>query len=287
MAGAGDVDGDGIPDVLIGAMGDGEEGTPPGEAFLFFGGGLATPGARLLADADVRITGGVEDFVGWSVAGAGDVDGDGLGDVLVRSTSGVGLAFGADLQFGGTVDLGADGVVVTGLVTSGSVAGIAMTTVGDLDGDGLDDILVGDSAYAGPTGVYSGRAMVFLADSLGDHVEATDAHFLVTGSQWFADFGWSGAGLGDVDGDGVPDFAVGAPGWPGDGMTYFFSGAVAAEGGVIDTTEATAAMVGASGMDRSGTSLAGPGDVDGDGAPDLLIATEAGSVTAAVVLSPW
>ena len=357
VSGAGDVDGDGLDDLLIGAPGGEEEGDPPGEAAVFFGASLSTPGPRLLSEADVRFLGGEEEMLGmyvssagdvdgdgladvlvctpgwdfWSgaallyfgatlqgggsftsddadaqliagssyggdagqpAAAAGDVDGDGLADVLVKVSSGgeVALVFGSELQFGGEIDLGNRDVLFTNLMTPNAELG--MTTAGDVDGDGLDDVLIGDPYYNGPPGAYAGRALLFLGSMLasGGEFMPDDAHYVIEGTEPSTSFGAAAAGLGDVDGDGVDDFAVGAPSSPYYGMTWVFSGALAADGGEADTAVALGALQGVGGnpsMNQSGRSLAGPGDVDGDGRPDLLIGVDSNPGMAIVVTSPW
>ena len=146
------------------------------------------------------------DRLGFSVAGPGDVDGDGTPDFAAGApqAGGTGHAFvfsGADastwLDLAGTA--------------AGDEFGFSLDGAGDVDGDDRDDLIVG-ARLAGGTGL----ASVFDADG---------AVLFTLGGQAAGDwFGYDVAGVGDVDGDGQPDLAVGAPQHAGTGRGYLFSG---------------------------------------------------------------
>jgi FG-GAP repeat protein len=295
LARLGDVNGDGVSDLGVGAMLAG----PPfdaGKAFILSG----VDGATLLQVSSPIQQG----FLGFQVAGPGDVTQDGVADLLVSAiTLGVARLYsGADSSIvytadtygtsavGRAGDLNADGIPdylvgapdvgstinLEGMVfvfsgADGSLLynipgtvpfsgfGIALGAVGDLSGDGVEDLLIGAETN-GSYSFASGHAYVHAG---------TNGGFLgeLPGPQDGLDrFGHAVAGLGDVTGDGVPDLAVGAPGafasTTGGGQVRVFSGA---DFSLLLTINGTAYT------DTVGASVDGPGDVDGDGVPDLLL----------------
>lgn len=150
VGGAGDTNGDGRPDVLVGVIESPHES--PGAAYVVFGKSDAAPVD--VTDGNgwgYRIQGARKgDSAGWAVAGAGDFDGDGLDDVLVGARRVYrGLPGRAYVVFGSEnpsdvalADLGRRGVAITG-GPNRDAAGSALAPAGDVDGDGYDDVLVG------------------------------------------------------------------------------------------------------------------------------------------------
>ena len=244
VASAGDVDADGSPDVIVGAFGDDTLGTDTGAAFVYSG----ATGARLLSwlgDAP-------GDGFGISVAGAGDVNGDGQADLLVGEYrhDGVGANSGR-----ARVHSGADGAplwVLDGTAVDHEF-GIGVSGIGDLDGDGLADFGVG-AHHDDANGPHSGSVRV-VSGATGGQL------YLLTGSAG-DDLGHVLAGLGDIDGDAVPDLIVGLHDTLQPGQARIYSGA---SGAVLFN------FVGNSNGDFFGHAVAGAGDVDGDGVPDMLI----------------
>ena len=272
---AGDVDGDGFGDVLVGVWGDDNRATNAGAAYLLSGpleGGVSLGGAtaRLLGYA-------ASDFAGFRVAGAGDVDGDGLDDLLVgayaSNPGGVNSAGTAYVVLGpvsGDVYLHtADGRIEGALAqdfTGRSVAG-----VGDIDGDGKDDVLVGATGVD-TAGSQAGAAYLALGPATGALDVATDMQATFDGEQGSASAGRAVGPAGDVDGDGFADLLIGADGedLSGNdrGAVYVVQGPVT---GTMSLEDAYGRAVGATDDVGAGWSLAGDADLDGDGRSDLLV----------------
>ena len=264
VSGAGDVNGDGYDDVLVGAPFNDVGGADAGRAYVFFG------GPAMNNVPDVTFTGAfASDFLGYAVAGAGDVNGDGFDDVAV----------GAPLHDSGGVDRGRVYIYFGGLAmdavadvvprgqVSGDNFGVSVAGAGDVNGDGFDDIIVGASG-SDAAGLDAGRAFVLYGGA-----PMNNGHDVILTGEAANDFlGWSVAGTGDVNGDvngdGYSDVIVGAYGndaGGGDaGRAYVYFGGVAMDSGA-DVT-----MTGEAAFDNLGISVSGAGDVNGDGAADLI-----------------
>ncbi len=269
LASAGDMDGDGLGDLWVGAM---RAQDRAGAAYLVLGGSV---GGNLSGAAAELAGTAAGDLMGCALAGNGDVDGDGVKDALVG-------AYGA-----GTATLvrgPTSGTMVSAAVISGiSGFGTALDLIDDMDGDGTSEVLVGspddDSVY------------VFYGSWAGA-VSVGDADVVWTGGAGEST-GSSVARAGDSDGDGFGDVIIGAfeNGTAGSlaGTAYLLSGGSAASGPL---SSATAILTGASAGDYAGHDVASAGDVDGDGATDLLVGAKgqggggAGAGAAYLVLSP-
>lgn len=257
VAGAGDVDGDGYADVLIGG------GSEEGDAWLAYG---PLTGTVTLLDGWRGRSG---DGSGLTVAGPGDLTGDGRGDLLVaapRSARGAGTIWllPADAGPGSFTDAAA--ATLTGATPQG-FAGYAMDSAGDFDGDGHRDLIVGAWGADG----FTGEVALVLGPLTADRSLA-DADLRLAGVTAWDLAGFSVAGAGDVTGDGRDDVIVGAYGV--DGADYSVGAAYVLAGGRMrgrTLDAAVARLVGVTGSDNTGWSVAGAGDVNGDGVPDLLV----------------
>ncbi len=279
VSGAGDVDGDGYADFLVGANGQDSGGSSAGAVYLVAG--PATGGGDLDTDAEARFTGETSSsYLGYGVDGAGDVNGDGFDDVLMgayyySSGSGGSYAGRAYLVEGpaSSMSVGSADASFSGVSTY-DYAGRSLSRAGDVDGDGYGDILIG--AYQADEGAsYGGSAYLFYGASgpgrLSGNYSLSLADAIISGPVSYDYAGLAISEVGDANDDGLDDFVVGAygddTGASAAGAAYLFFGPVT---GSMYTTDADSALWGAVSSDYAGQSL-GAGDFNGDGFSDLLI----------------
>jgi len=254
VATAGDVNGDGYSDVVVGAPSADDDG----KAYLFLG-----SASGLAATASWTASGeAADDFFGFSVATAGDVNGDGYSDVVVGAPS-------ADDDGKAYLFLGsASGLAATASWTAEGEAteyyfGCSVATAGDVNGDGYADVVVGAEGNEG----YFGKAYLYLGSASGP---VATASWTAAGEDWGDYFGCSVAMAGDVNGDGYSDVVVGArrndEAFSGAGKAYLYLGGAS---GLSATPSWTA--VGEAAGDEFGCSVATAGDVSGDGYADVVV----------------
>ena len=320
VASAGDVNGDGVSDLIIGAvLADPDGRTNAGSSYVVFGrvqaaGGF--PAVLELAGLDgadgFRINGvDAYDYSAQSVASAGDVNGDGVDDLVIgavlddpdgRDRAGSGyVVFGRSaamgVSFPATLELadldGSNGFRMDG-VDAGDYTGISVASAGDINGDGVGDLIIGavlsdpgGRDRAGSSYVVFGRhgatGVGFPAKLELAGLDGTDG-FRIDGAEAGDYCGFSAASVGDVNGDGVDDVAVGAYGADPlgrsfAGSSYVLFGRSTAVSGGFPAALALADLDGTEGFrldgvgpgDYSGFSIASAGDINGDGMADLII----------------
>jgi hypothetical protein len=267
---AGDVNKDGLDDVVVGAPSYSGEFFQQGRAFLF----MATENGMSLTPSWTADGENQYAFFGLAIAG-GDVDGDGYGDVVVGSPGYLDeqeLKPGRAYVFhngGGALPQTASwrlGPTEPDLIITDFGSSIAM---GDINNNGRDDVFIGAYTYSGGTKIHDGRAYGYM-DGAGT------PGWVVEGGEDQQFFGWMVAVAGDVNGDGYGDVLVSGY---GNYNGSFYGGRVSlyySIGG--PPAQSPGWTVGGATQESIGTLLAGAGDVNGDGYADFLVGHHLGLV---------
>lgn len=315
VSSAGDVNGDGFDDLIVSAPSADDPvsffNSKEGESYVVFG--KPDDFSPLLALKTLNGVNGfrlmgidTDDYSGWSVSGAGDINGDGFDDLVIGArfgedstesrTSNRGesyLVFGKASGFDPVLDLGKldgnNGFRIRG-VDSRDQSGWSVSDGGDINGDGLDDLIIG--AYRGeapPNSFYSDNGESYVAFGKPGgfdavlNLNALDGTngFHIQGIKANDQFGFSVSGAGDINGDGFDDVIIGAnlaedpAGASSEGESYVVFG----KSGGFSASLNLAALNGTNGFrisgidanDNSGWSVSGAGDINGDGFDDLII----------------
>jgi hypothetical protein len=261
---AGDMNGDGYSDVIVGAPYFDNGLTDAGKVYVYFG-----SASGLSASPDWTTDGSISSMkLGFCVSTAGDVNGDGYCDVIL----------GAPFLSNGESSEGR--VYVFAGSSSGSIFqiwwkesnqananfGYSVSTAGDVNGDGFSDVIVGapNSIY-NPTDV--GKAFVFCGSASG---LSTSANWTFQNDQLDANYGTSVSTAGDVNGDGYSDVIVGAPYYK---LGQYYHGKVYAYYGSASGLSASEnwALISDIGSAQFGRSVSDAGDVNGDGFSDVIV----------------
>lgn len=267
VSSAGDVNGDGYSDIIIGVTGDDYNGTNAGKAVIYFG------GQSMNNVADVSLYGGSfpSDFCGHSVSTAGDVNGDGYDDVIVGSiyNDDAGTNAGsAYLYFGGSTMNGGSDLYFTGEAASDEF-GSSVSSAGDINGDGISDVIIG-APRNDAGGTNAGRTYIYFGGlSLNGIADVT-----MTGETDGDELGYSVSTAGDVNNDGFSDVIIGAPKKDvvsnDEGRVYIHFG-----GSSMDNI-AEVTITGNS-PEYLGHSVSSAGDVNADGLADVIVGAFANS----------
>ncbi len=313
VSAAGDVNGDGIGDLVIGAPGAAPDGViGAGESYVVFGRDTGFPAEFQLASlatgdgSNGFVLYGIDeqDNSGFNVSDLGDINSDGVDDFIisaykaesgeVESAGESYVVFGRDTGFPAEFDLsslavgdGSEGFLVSGLYDT-DYFGFASSRAGDVNGDGIDDFIIGSRGGQGIEGI---SYVIFGSDS--DFPAELDLLNIVNGDGSFGfkitgiDFGdyasHSVSAAGDINGDNIDDLIIGASGGdPGGlnraGETYVVFGrntGFPADLALSDIASGDGStgfvMYGHNTGDNSGFSVSGAGDINGDGFDDLII----------------
>jgi Ca2+-binding RTX toxin-like protein len=298
-----DVNHDGIQDLVIGAPYLGGLGFQTGGVFVVFGktsGWTASMGLETLTAATGSVIGGAAGLTGtgWSVASAGDFNQDGIEDLLIGAPGAAGslgatyLVYGTDGGFPGAFNVasltGANGSVFVGVATH-DASGSDAAGIGDINGDGIDDFIIGApfTNYTSPGTAYVvfGTAAGLPSSVALSSLDGSNG-FKLAGQGNYARFGYSVAGIGDFNHDGVADFAIASsqasdPTAYGGAVYVVFGGAGVGAGGTFNL----AGLNGTNGFKisggyfnaRIGRDVNGLGDVNGDGIDDFAVVNPNGA----------
>ncbi len=299
VSNAGDVNGDGFDDLIIGAHLAGTNYT--GASYIVFGKKSGFDAALNLSDLNgtngFSFWGESEyDRLGGSVSSAGDVNGDGFDDVIVgavsfnpyNNLSGTSyIVFGKASGFDATLNLsslnGVNGFSLNGVKTYDE-SGSSVSSAGDVNGDGFDDVIIGATG-ADPNGEHSGSTYVVFGKASGfeaimnlSSLDGTNG-FRIDGEAESDRSGGSVSSAGDVNGDGFDDVIIGATDADATGSNAGSSYIVFGKASGFDPTLELASLESTEGLrldgviegDFSGLSVSSAGDINGDDFDDVIV----------------
>jgi len=300
LSNAGDINDDGIDDIIIGAL---EAQGGKGVVYVIYGSETLPPTIDLATGLDqsqgfIVIGGGSLDNLGVSVSYAGDVNNDKIDDVIIGASGAEGNKGAYYVIFGkkgarSQLDLASglsssEGFVIIGPSTAADLFGKSVSNAGDLDGDGVGDLILGAYGadnHKGAVYIIYGKS-TFATIDLGQGLDQSVGFTIVTGKPGTPQLGYSVRSAGDFNGDGRIDVIVGAHGENTlKGAAYVIFGMGRSSLLNIDLTSGIdpdrgIRIAGTNAMEILGMSVSGAGDVNNDGIDDIIVSAPRGSGTA-------
>jgi RTX calcium-binding nonapeptide repeat (4 copies)/FG-GAP repeat len=308
VSNAGDVNGDGLDDLIIGGSGSDPNGSASGQSYVVFGSSSGFVSSLDLSTLNgsngFKINGiAAGDQLGYSVSGAGDINGDGIDDLIIganladpngNSSGQSYVVFGKRSGFGANFNIstlnGSNGFKING-IAAGDRSGTSVSRAGDINHDGIDDVIIG-ARSASPNGKNSGQSYVVFGKRSGFSTDLNLATlngtngFILNGVKAGDNSGVSVSEAGDINGDGIDDLIIGAsadplgatpanPNNPSPGQSYVVFGKRSGFSASLNLSTLNGSngfkISGITPDDRSGYAVSTAGDINGDGIDDLLI----------------
>ncbi len=282
---AGDINGDGFDDFLIGSPNNDQFGENSGKVHIVFGKSSGWSMLTLLKNSQFSfrgITGSTSDNsgIGSSIAPVGDVNGDGFSDFMIGDPNAdiegyhegkVYLIFGKSSGWGKNVDIS---TITTSFVgeENSDFAGWKIAGIGDVNGDGYDDLMIG-AIGNDEFGKKTGQVYIIFGKRYGweKDMPLSQANASFHGEMVCNSIGCSLAGVGDVNGDGLDDIAIGNYNNQPTDMVYLVFGRRSGWEMGMNISTCNASFKAEYPNDHTGFSMAGPGDLNNDGFDDILI----------------
>ncbi len=288
VSSAGDVNGDGYDDILVGANGQDIGGSGTGSAYIIYG-STSLASSIDLGDADVKLIGETSgDYAGLPISSAGDVNNDGYDDILISaanqdaggSNSGAIYLIYGSTSLASSINLSDADVKLIGEEASDD-AGNSVSSAGDVNNDGYDDILIGAPSQNAGENLNGAAYLIYGSTSLDSSIDLGDADVKLIGEAYLDSAGFAVSSAGDVDNDGYDDILIYAfddAGGSNAGATYLIYGANSFSPTINLGVDSLAVrpilkFIGeeASDLSINSENISSAGDVNNDGYDDILI----------------
>ncbi|MBD2302787.1 S-layer family protein [Nostoc sp. FACHB-190] len=295
VSGAGDINGDGIDDLIIGDPRIFPVSSYAGSSYVVFGQAREfSPTLNLssLNGSNGFVINGFNAYEnsGRSVSNAGDINGDGIDDLIIGATSGGRsyVVFGSRSGFGASLNLsslnGSNGFIINSPNTS-AFSGGTVSNAGDINGDGIDDLIIGTTSGGRSYVVFGSRS------GFGANLDLSSLNgsngFVINNFNVYAFSDGTVSGAGDINGDGIDDLIISARGGYGfydqssAGESYVVFGSRSDFGASLNLSSLNGSngfvINGIDANVNSSISVSNAGDINGDGIDDLIIGATAGS----------